>query len=519
MKKLLIPLCCFVLILTLTGCRTNENNNGNPNEENTPPHTHVGGTASCESGAICTECGEEYGAALGHDFSGEWASSVDAHYHVCKNGCGATDEPTPHSGGIADCENPPYCAVCESPYASSLGHDFSDPWVYDEDGHYHVCKNGCGTTDQIKAHFGGTPTPVRAAICEECGGEYGERATLDWSTTAVLPTNGALVTLANNNLHTFAREYDYKNANTDVYLTGFDHYMPNDCLIKWSVGEDALYYRLSISRSADMSGAYTILTNKCTASIENLYTGCHYYWRVDAVYSEYTVRSEVFSFTTDADPRAMTVDGVSNVRDIGGYITENGLRIKQGLVYRSAKLDGVTETGLYTLIHLMGIKTDLDLRAAKDSTRPLGEEVGYVNVACPWYSTGENGIWANDTTKSEFAKAIKVFADENNYPIIFHCALGRDRTGTLALVLEGLLGLDVNTLLLEYELSAFSVQGANGASSYSGLRTNTLNTYNYIYNNYKGDSFSEKVATFLIEIGVTEDEIAAIRSIMLEEVE
>ncbi len=510
---------CLFAILILSGCDAKDNNGGNTNNENAPPHTHSGGVASCEQGAICTECGTEYGAALSHDFSGEWKSKINGHYHECENGCGTTDELVPHSGGVADCENPPYCTVCNSPYESSLGHDFSGEWICTEDGHHHVCENGCGTSDEILEHTGGTATPSRPAICEDCGAEYGERATLNWSTAAVLPANGGSVTLANNSLHTFAKEYDYKNASTDLYLTGLNHYMPNDCLIKWSVGEDALYYRLSISRNSDMSRAVTILTNECIANVENLYTGCRYYWRVDAVYSDYTVRSEVFSFTTNFDPRAMSVDGVSNVRDIGGYITEDGLRIKQGMVYRSAKLDGVSETGLYTLVYLMGIKTDLDLRAPKDATRPLGESVGYVNVACPWYSTGENGIWANDTTKSEFAKAIKVFADEDNYPIIFHCALGRDRTGTLALVLEGLLGLDLNTLLLEYEISAFSVQGANGATSYSGLRNNILNTYNYIYNNYEGEDFSEKVASFLIEIGVTEKEIASIRSIMLEEVE
>ena len=518
MKKLLIFLTSISLLFILAGCRTNDTGESGGGHHS-PSHTHTGGNATCENGAVCTECGEEYGTALGHVFSGEWRSNVDGHYRECQNGCGTTDTLIPHTGGTADCENPPYCTVCSSPYASSLGHDFSGEWIASESGHHHVCKNGCDTTDETKEHVGGTPTLSRPAVCEKCGAEYGERATLDWATEAVLPANGGSVTLANNSLHTFAKEYNYQNANTDVYLTGLDHYMPNDCLVAWSVKDLALYYRLYISRNADMSGAVCIITNECSANVENLYTGCHYYWRVDAIFSEYTVRSEVFSFTTDADPRAMSVDGVSNVRDIGGYITEDGLRIKQGMIYRSAKRDGVTETGLYTLIHLMGIKTDLDLRAAKDATRPLGEEVGYVNVACPWYSTGENGIWANDTTKSEFAKAIKVFADEDNYPIIFHCALGRDRTGTLALVLEGLLGLDVNTLLLEYELSAFSVQGANGASSYSGLRTNILNTYNYIYNNYEGDSFSEKVATFLVEIGVTEDEIAAIRSIMLEEVE
>ena len=462
MKRSLALLLCAFALLLLVGCKGKTEDN-TPEKPDTPvTHTHTGGAATCELGAICTECGVEYTSANGHDFTGDWQTSAD--------------------------------------------------------GHFHVCKNGCGKTDDIASHTGGTATLVSGAICEVCKSEYGERATLSWATQAVLPTNGGTALLANNSLHTFVKEYNYQSTNTDLFASGEDYYMPNDCLIKWSVGEAALYYRLYISKSADMSGASAIVTSDTSASIENLYTGCRYFWRVDAVYDGYTVRSGIFSFTTEATPRAMDVDGVSNVRDIGGYINEDGLRIRQGMVYRSAKLDGVTEMGMYTLLYVMGINTDLDLREAKDSSRPLGEDVGYVNVACPWYSTGDNGIWANETTKSEFAKAIKVFANEENYPIIFHCALGRDRTGTLALVLEGLLGLDVNTLIMEYELSVFSSQGTLGSTSYAGLRNNILGTYNYINNNYTGEDFSDKVASFLIEIGVTQAEIDSIRSIMLEEV-
>jgi hypothetical protein len=88
------------------------------------------------------------------------------------------------------------------------------------------------------------------------------------------------------------------------------------------------------------------------------------------------------------------------------------------------------------------------------------------------------------------------------------------------MVLEGLLGVDENTLMMEYELSVFSYWGTNGGTKYNnGLRNNIHDTYLYISNNYEGDTFSEKVEDFLLEIGVTAEEIASIKSIMLEEVE
>jgi hypothetical protein len=88
------------------------------------------------------------------------------------------------------------------------------------------------------------------------------------------------------------------------------------------------------------------------------------------------------------------------------------------------------------------------------------------------------------------------------------------------MILGGLLGLDENTLVMEYELSVFSYWGANGSTKYNnGLRNLIHDTYLYIDNNYDGDTYSEKVESFLLEIGVTAEEIASIKDIMLEEVE
>jgi protein-tyrosine phosphatase len=205
------------------------------------------------------------------------------------------------------------------------------------------------------------------------------------------------------------------------------------------------------------------------------------------------------------------------VRDIGGYINLDGKQIKQGMIYRSAKLDDITELGKYTLVNILGVKTDLDLRGDK-ATKPVSE-LNHIITACPWYTDSDNSIFMNEANKTEFANTVKVFADIDNYPIIFHCSLGRDRTGTLALVLEGLLGLDYNTLMMEYELSVFSYWGSYGATNYKTQMSKHIeNTYNYIHDHYDGDTFAEEVENFLLDIGVTAEEIASIKNIMLEEV-
>ena len=67
----------------------------------------------------------------------------------------------------------------------------------------------------------------------------------------------------------------------------------------------------------------------------------------------------------------------------------------------------------------------------------------------------------------------------------------------------------------EYELSIFSVTGTlDNANPISSL----VNTYNYINTNYSGASFAEKTENYLLGIGITAEEIATIRSLLIEEV-
>ena len=511
---------------------------------------------TCESGRKCKLCGETEGEALGHQL-GEYKMDVVNHWRVCSI-CNEQVDKTVHTGGGATCKSGKCCDDCGMEYTSKGDHYWTDAtctspktcvncgitegaashlyksvYSHNEDGHWIECTR-CGDKKDEGEHSGGEATENERAKCEVCGIEYGEKPeiSIDWQTEALLPVDGTTVYLANDRIRNWYEGYNYKTTDTDAHWLESDIFTPNVPIFKWSVGEAANYYKVYVATNSEFNSAQCYLTNLCELSIEHLYVDTTYYWYVDAVYDTYTVRSEIFSFATAKTPRTVYIDGVSNSRDIGGYITINGDRIKQGMIYRSAKLDDITELGKYTLINILGVKTDLDLRGArtsdgnggyysdpKNATRPV-LELEHITVAAPWYSTGENGIWHDEFNEDELVKAVKVFADPDNYPIIFHCSLGRDRTGTLALVLGGLLGLDENTLMMEYELSVFSYWGAYGSTKYNnGLRNSIHNTYLYIENNYEGDSFSEKVEDFLLDIGVTADEIASIKDIMLEEVE
>ena len=160
--------------------------------------------------------------------------------------------------------------------------------------------------------------------------------------------------------------------------------------------------------------------------------------------------SEIVSFLSDArGPRNLYVEGVENVRDLAGFG-----HMKQGMIYRSGRFNEdkqdvvvtIGESGIYELNNHLKIKTEIDLRRTSTNevggltdTSVLGEHVKYVQL--PMYYGGNNiltfkGKASKDDyfydNPKEIANFFELLADENNYPIDFHCSIGKDRTGCLA---------------------------------------------------------------------------------------
>lgn len=128
------------------------------------------GTFTCTKGKTCEKCGAEYGV-LGHDW-GAWTSDGDGTHGTHTRRCTRCDkEETESCSGGATCTSPGVCATCGGSYYG--GHDWGE-WSSAGNGtHIRNCKN-CYKVDTASC-TGGTATCTAKAVCEACGGEYGEK--------------------------------------------------------------------------------------------------------------------------------------------------------------------------------------------------------------------------------------------------------------------------------------------------------------------------------------------------------
>lgn len=136
---------------------------------------HSGGTETptCTTGKTCEKCGAEYGV-LGHDW-GAWTPNYDGtntHTRRCKRSNCNAKETAPCSGGYAACDSLGMCETCGGSYYG--GHAWGK-WSSAGNGtHIRSCMNYCSEVDTASC-FGGTATCTAKAVCEACGGEYGEK--------------------------------------------------------------------------------------------------------------------------------------------------------------------------------------------------------------------------------------------------------------------------------------------------------------------------------------------------------
>ncbi len=208
-------------------------------------------------------------------------------------------------------------------------------------------------------------------------------------------------------------------------------------------------------------------------------------------------------------PQWYVAHGVDNLRDMGGWKGLGGYRLRKGLILRSAHLQSIKDPTAFRV--RFEVKTDLDLRTSKETAKlggksPLGGDVALVNRSAPAYEA-----FGKEDGMKYFKELFPLFLDRANYPIVFHCAKGADRTGSIAFLLQGLLGVSEHDQAIDWELTAFFNPNPKfrDPDRYDKLVA--------LIEGHAGGTWTEKFVSYAHACGISDAEIATFRNIMLED--
>nr|DAI86235.1 MAG TPA: tyrosine phosphatase family protein [Caudoviricetes sp.] len=202
-----------------------------------------------------------------------------------------------------------------------------------------------------------------------------------------------------------------------------------------------------------------------------------------------------------------------NVRDLGGWPCDGGA-VKYGLLIRGGKLASADRD---VLVGDIGIQHDLDLRGREgggsddesDMTEsPLGSDV--------WYTRTQQYAWYALTPVATWQAYLRCVIDAVTHrePVYFHCTGGADRTGTLACVLEGMLGMSQSDIDKDYELTTFYSGSGSDATARRRNESDWKGLINAI-NAVSGDTFRDKCVHFAVgTCGMSLADINAFRAAM-----
>jgi len=176
--------------------------------------------------------------------------------------------------------------------------------------------------------------------------------------------------------------------------------------------------------------------------------------------------------------RRVLLQGSANFRDIGGYPTTEGDRVRRGVVFRSGSLDELSEDDV-PVLRSLGVCAVADLRREPERAEvtppwfaasgieviqlPIGTRVSHLKSIATRMLAGEITDFDTDDMvdiystllthyASEFGEVIHLIASSDGATVV-HCTAGKDRTGVAVALLLSLLGVDDAIVAEDYALS------------------------------------------------------------------
>lgn len=178
----------------------------------------------------------------------------------------------------------------------------------------------------------------------------------------------------------------------------------------------------------------------------------------------------------DFGGRLIALEGGRNFRDLGGYPTRDGRRVRWGRLFRSGSMAGLTQADWARLCEL-GVRTVCDLRTsiereaepfawrdsdglhyfARDYETSFGELRQVMASDFPTGEQARNGMIAGyRELPFEQAPAYRVMFGHlkaNAVPLIVNCTAGKDRAGTAAALMLSALGVPREIVVEDFLLT------------------------------------------------------------------
>jgi protein-tyrosine phosphatase len=173
--------------------------------------------------------------------------------------------------------------------------------------------------------------------------------------------------------------------------------------------------------------------------------------------------------------RHLAWNGCFNARDLGGLRTLDGREVRRGAAVRSDAVDRLERDG-WGALEAHGIRTIIDLR--NDDERSADRErrpAGITTLLMPIDHIEDREFW--DVWNSgpqcgtplyylphlqrfpeRSGSVIRAIAHAGPGGVLFHCRIGRDRTGMVAMLLLSLLGVAHDVIAADYHLSKERLQ-------------------------------------------------------------
>lgn len=177
------------------------------------------------------------------------------------------------------------------------------------------------------------------------------------------------------------------------------------------------------------------------------------------------------------DERRIPLQGQDNFRDLGGYVSDDGRRLKTGVFYRSGALHALTDSDLELLTKL-GIKTVIELRSAREvesigrdrlpeKVKPVVLPLSVAAFDQPVQEAIEGGNIAlippdlhQQLARSlirdysaELRQVLELALDPANQPVVIHCDDGGLRTGVVSMLLLVAMGVPMDTIKTDFLLT------------------------------------------------------------------